>query len=104
MPDQSNLPSTELATVSRPLMETTVAEAPPQAGSMVDKFLVVFAQPEIGAKKYYVPNGATVQDLLQVANANVHNMDLMIGREKVTPTHVLQRNTVLFAVPRPKNA
>jgi hypothetical protein len=108
MPEETiDRSSTALTPVpqQRNLLEGTVAEAPaPSHRTDTDKFMAVLARPEIGAKKYWVPRGATVRDLVQAANADVHNMDLLIGREKVTMEHVLQPNTLLFAMPRPKNA
>jgi len=69
-----------------------------------EKYMVVLVRPGVGAKKYYVPPGSTWGDLLKAAKATAVNQDLMVGDQKVKEEDVIQPNTAVFVVPRPKNA
>jgi hypothetical protein len=93
--DQETEVSTDLS------LRQTEAELP---SAEDDKHMVVLVRPGVGAKKYFVPQGSTVADLLEAANASSSGQDLMIGQDKVESDRVLGENTVLFVVPRPKNA
>ena len=78
--------------------------APMVPVQQTEKFMVILARAGVGGKKYFVPPGSTVGDLLRAAEATAENQDLMVGPNKVTVDTVLQPNTLLFTVPRPKNA
>lgn len=86
------------------LLNLTTAPEGGLATQDVDKFQVILVRPGIGGKKYHVPPGTTVDDLLKAAEADAANGDLMIGDQKVGKEHVLSPNTLLFVVPKPKNA
>lgn len=81
------------------IMRETLAEE-----TSVEKFTVVLARPGVGAKKYYVPEGTTMKGLLEAAGASLGESDIMIDNNKVSLDHVLQPQTVVFMVPKPKNA
>lgn len=106
MPNEGQIARTETETdteVSTDLsLRQTEAQLP--SNSEDDKHMVVLVRPGVGAKKYFVPQGSTVADLLEAADASSDGQDLMVGQDKVNPDRVLGENTVLFVVPRPKNA
>lgn len=106
MPNQGNITRTETQDTSAAstdmALRPTSAQMP--AAGDENKHMVVLVRPGVGAKKYFVPTGSTVADLLEAANASASGQDVMVGQDKVEQDHVLGPNTVLFVVPRPKNA
>lgn len=104
----SSAPSQEVVVAERsqgqPLLQQTLAEPGEVPSSGTQKFLVIMVRSGVAPKKYYVPPGTTIQDLANDIKANIQNHDLRINEDLVQSSHVLQPNTVLFAIPRPKNA
>lgn len=82
----------------------TTANPTTSLATGAEKFMVIFVRAGVAPKKYFVPGGTTVGDVVREAQATVENQDFMVGETKVDQTFVLQPNSVLFAVPRPKNA
>jgi len=71
------------------------------------KSLVVLVRPGKGARKFFVPPGSTVKDLLDMAEGTGYNLggqEIHIGTEKVKMSHVIQAKECIFLVPKPKNA
>jgi len=106
------MPRNETETaLSRPgpgLIQPTTAQ--PSETALTDKIMVVLVRPGVGARKYFVPPGTTVQGLLDSAatqsgtSYNMRDQDIMIDNKKVAAGSVLQPNQVVFMVPKPKNA
>jgi hypothetical protein len=69
-----------------------------------EKILVYLGRPGVGVKKYKVPQGSTIDALLEAASATNSNQDIMIGPDKVQGSRVLAPNDIIFMVPKPKNA
>jgi len=71
------------------------------------KILVVLVRPGKGARKYFVPPGSTIKDLITQAegpNYALRGQEIHIGTETVTIDHVIQDKECIFFVPKPKNA
>jgi len=69
-----------------------------------NKYMMILVRPGVGARKYMVPPGTTLSDLIREVDIQTANQDFMIGEEKITQETVLQPASVVFQVPRPKNA
>lgn len=84
------------------LMQMGAAPATPPAEQ--ERILCVLARSGDVAKKYFLPKGSTVEDLARFAQADTKNQDITIGKNKVGLDHVLQPNSIVFMVSKPKNA
>ena len=85
------------------MLQPQTAQLP--ATQAQEKFMVVLVRSGVAPKKYKVPPGSTVEDLLHAAGATLANQEIQIGQgTKLPSSTVLQPNNVVFMVPKPKNA
>jgi hypothetical protein len=107
MPEnEPNLPA--IQTAERPpgmqglINLTTAPEG--QEPAVVEKHMVILCRAGVGGKKYYVPPGTTFRDLFREVGATTENQDIRVGDQLVSLDAVIAPNTLVFAVPKPKNA
>jgi hypothetical protein len=80
--------------------QTAVALAENDTG----RVSMILVRPGVGAQRYTVPEGTTIQQVLDQANVRLNNQNVMINADEVSLSHVVKNQELVFIVPKPKNA
>jgi hypothetical protein len=92
----------ETATTAVSLIRPQTAVALPEDnGGRVSMILV---RPGVGAQRYTVPEGTTIQQVLDQAGTRLNNQNVMIDANEVGTDYQVKNQQVVFIVPKPKNA